>query len=146
MFSEKFDPLSFFEAPTFGAATVVDFTGRLLRRCTVTTQSEPNVEFGSLHFDERFTFDDGSPDDVMNWAVKHTDQGIDAREPSVDGELWSHLDGPTWRLRFRRLSGLPMIYKVTFTQVTPTIVLKLVRLQRFGVTLARMDGFHERKP
>ena len=110
MFAERFDPLAFFSNPTRGAAVITDVAGRLIRRCVIETTAEPNPEFDALHFDERFHFDDGTPTDVLNWAVRWDADGkFEALEPSVDGELKSTLAGAAWKLRFRRLAGVPMI-------------------------------------
>ena len=141
-FPDAFDPSQFFQRPTLGSAAIVDFTGRLVRRCVIETGGEPSSEFGCLHFDERYIYDDGTPDDVMHWAVNWTGDRFEAHEPSVVGPVKSTLGGCRWRVVFQRLSPAALTFDATFLQVQPDTVLKLVKVKRFGLTLARMTGFH----
>lgn len=142
MSSLAFDPVAFFTGRTLGAGVVTDFTGRVVRRCTIETRGEISAEFGSLHFDERYLFDDGTPDDVMNWALAWRGSEFEAREPSVDGALTSAVEGPTWRLKFKRLQSPPLVYHVAFHLTEADLVLKQVELKRLGFTLARMAAYH----
>lgn len=141
-FPTAFDPLSFFETPTLGSGVILDFTGRLVRRCIIETSSEASPEFGSLHFDERYLYDDGTADDAMHWAVSWSGDRFEAHEPSVVGEVKSRLEGCRWRVVFQRLSPAALTYDATFLQVQPDTVLKLVKIKRLGLTLARLSGFH----
>lgn len=142
LFPGDFDPVRFFQTPTLGAAAVVDFTGRLVRRCVIETQGELSESYGALHFDERYMFDDGSPEDVMHWAVSWSGERFEAHEPSVVGEVKSKLEGCRWRVVFQRVSPATLTFDATFLQVQEDTVLKLVQIKRFGLTLARLQGFH----
>ena len=144
-FSQTFDPLQFFQLPTLGSGAVIDLTGRLVRRCIIETRGEPSPEFGALHFDERYIYDDGTPDDVMHWAVNRVGERLEAHEPSVEGAVASTLDGVRWRVVFRRMEPAALTFDVTFIQVAPDTVIKLVKLKRFGLTLARLHGFHRQR-
>ena len=147
MFPKDFDPFDFFEGRTAGAGVILGPFGRVIRRCTIVTDGQPNSEFAALHFDETYAYDDGSPDDVMHWAVTRASGAFEAAEPSVVGRVSARLDGPRWRVDFRRHlrppnSGPVVLYRADFTQVSHDLVLKSVAISLLGVTVARLQGFH----
>lgn len=147
-FVAAFDPMAFFGRPTLGHGIVRDLTGRVVRRCIIETRAENATEYGALHFDETYLFDDGSPPDEMHWVVRREGpESFDAKEISVFGPLHSKLRGPEWKLRFHRQPAPPsrdprMLYDVTFNQIVPELVTKQVNLRLLGVTIARMWAFH----
>jgi hypothetical protein len=149
-FPAVLDPLEFFVGRTDGCAVVRTFTGRIARRCTIQTQGSPSAEFGALHFDEIYTYDDGSPEDRMRWAVVRDRRGgLEATEESVTAPVQSVLRGPQWRVRFRRrarppASGPVLLYDARFSLVRPDTVMKVVTVSLLGVPLAVLSGFHRR--
>ena len=147
MFPGDFDPFAFFEGRTTGAGVITDPFSRVIRRCVITTEGLPSREFAALHFDEAYVYDDGSPDDVMHWAVTRAEGAFDAAEPSVIGKVRARLDGPRWRIDFRRHlrppnAGPVVLYRADFTLLNHDLVMKTVAIKLFGVTVARLQGFH----
>ena len=147
MFPQDFDPFAFFEGRTTGAGLILGPFGQVIRRCLITTEGLPNSEFAALHFDETYVYDDGSPDDVLHWAVTRAGGAFEAAEPSVIGRVRARLDGPRWRIDFHRhlrppTSGPVVLYQADFTLVRHDLVLKSVAISLLGATLARLQGFH----
>ena len=149
-FPAQFDPVAFFSSRTSGLAVIRSLTGRILRRCRIETQGTDASEFGALHFDEIYVFDDGSPEDRMRWAVRVGAEGrLDAAEESVSGPIDSRLRGSEWRVRFRRrarppASGPILSYDARFSLVAADTVMKVVTISILGVRLATLTGFHRR--
>jgi hypothetical protein len=145
--SAPFQPDQFFLSRTDGAGVVRDFSGRLLRRCVISTVGRWDHQYGAMHFDETFAFDDGHLD-TLNWTFSHDAQGrLVATEPSVTTKVRGWTEGPDYRLRFKRpgeppLSGFDVTYDVRFTALEPTVVLKVTRLKLFGVTLGALTAYH----
>lgn len=142
-----FQPEQFFLTRTEGAGVVRDFTGRLLRRCVISTAGRWDHQYGAMHFDETFAFDDGRID-TLNWTFSHDAQGrVVASEPSVTTKVRGWTEGADYRLRFKRpaeapLSGIDATYDVRFTLLEPTVALKVTRLKLLGVTLGVMTAYH----
>ena len=151
-FPTTFDPLAFFAGRTIGAGVVRSVTGRIVRRCRIDTQGADAAEFGALHFDEIYTFDDGSQADRMRWAVSlGADGRMQASEESVAARIDSRLRGPEWRVRFRRRARPPadgpiLAYDARFSLVAPDLAMKSVTISLLGVPLATLCGFHRRSP
>ena len=142
-----FQPDQFFLSRTDGAGVVRDFAGRLLRRCVISTIGRWDHQYGAMHFDETFAFDDGRVD-TLNWTFSRDPQGrMVASEPSVTSKVRGWRDGPDYRLRFKRpgdppLGGLEVTYDVRFTPLERTVVLKVARLKLLGLTLGAMTAYH----
>jgi hypothetical protein len=149
-FSTTFRPELFFAFPTLGAGLVCDPLGRPIKRCRIETEGRWDEVYDSLHFDERYIYDDGEQD-LMHWAVDmEADGRITAQEASVVGPLISRLAGPNWRVKFRRkgqppLAGATLTYDARFTQVSPKMVLKRVTIAWGLVPLASLRGYHQHR-
>ena len=149
-FVTSIDPIRFFDGDTLGRGIVCGLSGKLIRRCIIRTRGEAASEYGALHFDESYTFDDGSPDDTMHWAISRgAVDAFDASEISVFGKVQSQLNGTRWKLGFNRQSPPPakeprFRYEVCFDQVSEDVVTKLVRITLLGVPVARMWAYHRR--
>lgn len=152
-FPTTFDPAAFFGGRTTGHGVVRSPLGRIVRRCRIETQGAEAPEFGAMHFDEIYVFDDGAPEDRMRWAVS-ADAGsgrLEATEESVPGPIVSRLRGPEWRVRFRRrarppASGPLLTYDARFSLVAEDLVMKVVAVLLLGAPLATLSGFHRRLP
>ena len=145
-FPALFDPISFFKKPTVGHAVIRGPSGRLLGRCVMETWGEDAVEHDAVHFDERYSFEGRAPD-LMHWAVRRTQGGLEAQEVSVIGPVRSQLAADEWRVRFRRRANPPaagpvLLYDVRFNRVAEDLVLKAMRLSFLGVPLATLTGHH----
>ena len=149
-FVNSIDPMRFFDGETIGHGIVCGMGGKLIRRCIIKTTGEAASEYGAMHFDENYIFDDGSPDDTMHWAVSRGSvDAFDASEISVFGKVKSQLTGSRWKIAFDCQSPPPakeprFRYEVCFDQVTEDVVTKLVRIKLFGVPVARMWAYHQR--
>jgi hypothetical protein len=148
VFSKTFRPELFFAFPTLGAGVVYDSFGRTIKRCVIKTAGHWDDTYDSLHFDERYIYDDGV-EDVMRWAVDIDEQsGVAAQEISVVGEIRSAMRDHCWRLKFRRKTQAPqggptLSYDAKFTQVSPRVVLKNVVISWGLIPLATMQGYHQ---
>ena len=149
-FVARFDPFAFFEGRTLGDAEVRLPHGGLLRRAVVETAGKRSADFESLQFDEAYAYDDGSPPDIMHWAVTPSAEGgVEASELSVLTPVRSRLKGCEWRLSFGRRATPPnqgplLRYRVRFTQVSEGVVLKMAKLSLMGVPMATLRGFHRK--
>ena len=147
-FPGVFRPELFFMGETRGAGVVPLPFGRT-QRCSIWTRGWDDEASGAMHFDEVFRFDDGRVD-TLHWALEGTGDGrLSASEVSVVGEPRSTLQGPYWRIRFRRLggggpAGTALSYDARFHLVAPDTVMKRVSVSLLGVTLGTMSGFHRR--
>lgn len=147
-FTETFRPDLFFIGRTAGSGEIRSASGKLLKRCRILTLGVPDANFGAMHFDETYLFDDGEVD-TLHWAVVRNDaEELSATEISVVGRPVMKLDGPTWRIRFKRVgqgpAGLALTYDAVFTAIEPEVVLKRTAVKLFGVTLAVLTAFHRR--
>jgi hypothetical protein len=144
-----FRPDHFFLAPTTGRGVVRDRFGRFIDRCEVTTQGRWDHNYGALHYDETYTYENGRAE-TLNWAFGPDAQGrMIATESSVNSPVRGWPEGPDYRLRFKRLGAPPldktqMLYDVRFTLMEPDTALKTARLKLFGVTLGVMVAYHRR--
>jgi len=146
-FPETFRPDDYFIGRTIGAGEIRGLGGKLMKRCLIETAG--SLEDGGMHFDETYSFDDGTTD-ALHWSLSRgTDGRLNATEPTVVGKPRITLDGPTWRIRFQRLgdepfAGATLTYDATFTWATSDMVIKRTRLKLFGMTLATLTAFHRR--
>jgi hypothetical protein len=144
-----FEPDRFFLSRTTGHGVVRDLGGRLIGRCAITTLGVWDHDYGALHFDETFVYEDGRTD-ILNWTFAPDAQGrMSASEPSITAPVRGWADGEDYRLRFKRRGGpgtgrLVLTYDVRFTLMQPDLALKRARLKLFGVTLGEMTAFHRR--
>jgi hypothetical protein len=146
IFPTLFDPEAFFIGRTIGGGEIRAPGGRLLKRCVIETEGHRGPGDRGMAFDETFSFDDGSTD-VLHWMLSGGRGEFHASEPSMIGTPKIDLDGPTWRIRFKRLGGpmgLSLSYDATFTWVASDMVIKRTDLKLFGVTVARLTAFHRR--
>ena len=87
----------------------------------------------------------------MRWAVvRNASGGLEASEVSVTRPIRSDLQGPEWRVRFRRraqppTSGPVLLYDARFSLVAPDLVLKTVGVSILGGRIATLSGFHRRQ-
>lgn len=144
-----FQPDHFFLSRTEGRGLVRDLGGRLIDRCAITTEGAWDHDYGALHFDETFTYEDGLVD-ILRWTFAPDAQGrMSASEASVTAPVRGWTDGADYRLRFRHRGGprvgrLQLTYNVRFTLMQPDLALKIVRLSLFGLTVGEMTAFHRR--
>lgn len=146
VFPERFAPETFFIGRSIGAGDVRAPGGKLLKRCLIETEGRQAPGQSGMHFDETYSFDDGSTD-VLHWMLSGSEPDLRASEPSIIGEARTRLDGPSWRIRFKRLGGpmgLSLTYDATFTWVSSDMVIKRTNLKLFGVTVAKLTAFHRR--
>jgi len=147
-FPERFQPEVFFLGRTIGAGEIRGPGGKLLKRCLIETSGAPDPEAGGMHFDETYTFDDGTKDS-MHWSLSRDAAGeLHVSELSVVGTPRLSLDGPTWRIRFKRIGGpvpgATLTYDATFTWATSDMVIKRTKVKLFGITVATLTAFHRR--
>jgi hypothetical protein len=148
IFPELFEPETFFVGRTIGGGEIRAPGGRLLKRCVIETEGrrETGLHGAGMHFEETFNFDDGTSD-VLHWMLSRTGGRFHASEPTMIGRPRITLDGPTWRIRFKRLGGplgLALTYDAVFTWVASDMVVKRTSLKLFGLTVARLTAFHRR--
>ncbi len=148
-FTQTFRPDLFFIGRTAGSGEVRSRTGRLLKRCRILTQGVPDEAFGAMHFDETYLYDDGEID-TLHWAIARDGAGeLSVSEITVVGHPKMRLEGPTWRIRFKRMGqaqvgGLALTYDAVFTAIEPDVVVKRAAVKLFGVTVAELTAFHRR--
>jgi len=144
-----FRPDHFFLAPTTGRGVVRDRFGRIIDRCEIATEGRWDHNYGALHFDETYSYQNGRTE-TLNWAFGPDAQGrMTATEASVTSPVRGWCDGEDYRLRFKRQGAPPldkaqMLYDVRFTLMRPDMALKIAKLKLFGVTLGVMTAYHLR--
>jgi hypothetical protein len=144
-----FRPDHFFLAPTAGRGVVRDGFGRIIDRCEVITRGRWDHNYGALHFDETFIYQNGR-EETLNWAFGPDAQGrMTASEASVTSPVRGWSEGQDYRLRFKRRGAPPLdntqtLYDVRFTLMEPDIALKTAKLKLFGVTLGVMVAYQRR--
>ena len=149
-FITTFDPVGFFAGKTLGHGVVLGPTGRVLKRVVIETEGEEASEPGVLNFDERYVFDDGTPEDLMHWAVRRPSPDVfDVSEVSVLGPLRSTLRGSEWKVVFTRQPAPPsktpsMRYEAIFNQVSDDVVTKRVKVKLFGLPVGVLWGYHRK--
>ena len=149
-FVTTFDPIAFFASKTVGQGVVLGPTGRVMKRVIIETEGEEASEFGVLNFDERYLFDDGTPEDLMHWAIRRPSPEVfDVSEVSVVGPMRSVLKGTQWWVAFARQPPPPsktpaMRYEATFNQVSEDVVTKRVKVKLLGLTVGVLWGHHRR--
>ncbi len=144
-----FRPETFFLGRTTGWGHVRELGGRR-RRCAITTVGDLDDTYGSLHFDETYAFDDGETQE-WRWAVTRNPDGryVAAEALAGPGIAGGHDRKGDYVLSFRRPvrpeGGFPTPrYTARFTQVTPVLALKVVKVSLFGLPVGVMTAFHER--
>lgn len=143
-----FRPEVFFLGRTEGWGVARGPTGRLLRRCRLETEGRLADTFRAIEFDETFHWDDGEQDD-WRWVMT---RGLDGRyvaaEALAGAGIQGRYDGTDYLLSFRRhlgRKGGPRPRFVTrFTQISPTVALKNVRVSLWGLPVAQLTAFHRR--
>ena len=122
--------------------------GRAMRRCRIVTDGQLDDAFRSVHFDETVHWEDGEQD-LWRWAMT---RGLDGRYVAAEAlagpGIQGRYDGADYLLSFRRpirAQGGPRPRFVTrFTQISPTVALKSVRLFLYGLPLGGLTAFHKR--
>lgn len=143
-----FRPEAFFVGRTEGWGLARGPTGRLLRRCRVITDGHLDDAFRSIHFDETFHWEDGE-EDSWRWAMT---RGLDGRYVAAEARAGSGIqgryDGADYLLSFRRplrVDGGPRPRFITrFTQISPSVALKSVKLFIWGLPVGHLTAFHRR--
>lgn len=143
-----FRPEVFFVGRTEGWGLARSPTGRLTRRCRVVTDGRLEDAYSAIHFDETFHWEDGEQDD-WRWAMT---RGLDGRYVAAEGRAGSGIqgryDGGDYMLTFRRRlrpDGGPHARFVTrFTQITPAVAIKTVRVSLWGLPISQVTAFHRR--
>lgn len=146
--SQVFRPELFFIGRTRGWGVVRSIDGKQ-RRCSVVTEGRVAEAYNSLHFDEIFTFDDGKVEE-WRWAMTRGRDGrYVAAEALAGAGIVGRMDKGDYVLTFRRPlrpeGGFPCPrYHTRFTQVTPQLALKSVRVSMLGLPVGTLTAFHER--
>ncbi|MES2034457.1 MAG: DUF3833 family protein [Pseudomonadota bacterium] len=148
--TRPFRPEVFFLGRTEGWGVARGPTGRIIRRCRVTTDGRLDDAYEAIHFEELFSWDDGENDE-WRWAMR---RGLDGRYVAAEARIGSGIqgrhDGCDWLLSFRRPvkpEGGPRPRFVTrFTQIAPDVALKTARIFMFGLPVASLTAFHRRLP
>ena len=143
-----FRPEVFFVGRTEGWGVARGPMGRAMRRCRIVTDGKLDDAFRSVHFDETVLWEDGEQD-LWRWAMT---RGLDGRyvaaEALAGSGIQGRYDGADYLLSFRRPirpQGGPRPRFVTrFTQISPTVALKSVRLFLYGLPLGGLTAFHRR--
>ncbi len=143
-----FRPEVFFVGRTEGWGVARGPTGRAVRRCRIVTDGRLDDAYRSVQFDETFLWEDGAQD-LWRWAMT---RGLDGRYvaaeslagPGIEGRF----DGPDYLLSFRRPiqpeGGPRPRFSTRFTQISPAVALKTVRLSMMGLPLGGLTAFHKR--
>lgn len=145
---QSFRPEVFFLGRTDGWGVFHGPTGRIQRRCSITTEGRLDDAREAIHFDERFTWDNGESED-WRWVMR---RGLDGRyvgaEALIGPGIEGRYDGVDYLLSFRRPireNGGPRPRFVTrFSQISSNVALKLVKISMFGLPVASMTAFHRR--
>lgn len=143
-----FRPEVFFVGRTEGWGVARGPMGRAMRRCRIVTDGQLDDAFRSVHFDETVHWEDGEQD-LWRWAMT---RGLDGRYVAAEAlagpGIQGRYDGADYLLSFRRpirAQGGPRPRFVTrFTQISPTVALKSVRLFLYGLPLGGLTAFHKR--
>ena len=122
--------------------------GRLHRRCRIVTEGRLDDAFRAVNFDETLHWEDGD-EDIWRWAMT---RGLDGRYVAAEAlagpGIQGRYDGADYLLAFRRPlrpGGGPRPRFVTrFTQITPSVALKTVRISLLGLPLGQLTAFHRR--
>jgi hypothetical protein len=144
----SFRPEVFFVGRTEGWGVARGPTGRILRRCRVVTDGRLDEAYRAIHFDETFDWDDGEREE-WRWAMT---RGLDGRyvaaEAMAGAGIQGRFDGGDYLLSFRRRlrpdRGPRPRFTTRFTQISPDVALKTVRLSLLGLPLGGMTAFHQR--
>jgi hypothetical protein len=143
-----FRPEVFFVGRTEGWGLARGPTGRTLRRCRIVTDGNIADAYRAIHFDETFHWEDGEQD-LWRWAMT---RGLDGRYAAAEvlagTGIQGRYEGPDYVLSFRRPlkpEGGPRPRFVTrFTQISPAVALKSVKIYLFGLPVGGMTAFHKR--
>lgn len=143
-----FRPETFFAGRTEGWGLARGPTGRLLRRCHVTTDGRQDQAYRSIHFSETIRWDDGEQD-VWRWAMT---RGLDGRYMAAEARVGSGIegrhDGEDYLLSFRRplrVDGGPRPRYVTrLTQISPGVAVKSETIFLWGLPVGRLTAFYRR--
>jgi hypothetical protein len=144
-----FRPEVFFLGRTEGAGVVRDPFGRIVRRCTVTTEGVFNTAYRAIHFDETFAYDDGEVD-VWRWAMT---AGADGRYVAAEAMAGSGIVGERrggdYLISFRRPVGkaqgwLSPRFSTRFTLLSADLALKRAKVSLAGVPVGELTAVHRR--
>lgn len=144
-----FEPEVFFLGRTEGAGVVRDPIGRIVRRCSVTTDGGFNTAQGLLRFDEVFSYDDGEVD-VWRWVMQPGRDGrYLAAEVKAGAGITGERQGDDYVLAFRRPVGraagvFAPRFRSRFTLLNPDLALKRANVSLFGLPLGVMTAVHRR--
>jgi hypothetical protein len=146
-----FEPEVFFLGRTEGAGVVRDPIGRIVRRCSVTTNGGFSAAEGLLRFDEVFSYDDGEVD-TWRWVMQPGRDGrYVAAEIKAGSGITGERQGDDYVIVFRRPVGraagpLAPRFCSRFTLLSPDLALKRANVSLFGVPLGVMTAVHRRVP
>ena len=143
-----FRPEVFFVGRTEGWGVARGPTGRAMRRCRVVTDGRVDEAFRSIPFDETYQWEDGEQD-LWRWAMT---RGLDGRYVAAEAlagpGIQGRHDGADYLLSFRRpigpKGGLKFRFVTRFTQISPMVALKSVRLFLYGLPVGGLTAFHRR--
>ena len=143
-----FRPEVYFVGRTEGWGIARGPTGRPTRRCRILTDGRLDEAYRSIHFDETFHWDDGELEE-WRWAMTRGLNGqYAAAEARAGPGIQGRYDGVDYLLSFRRSlrpDGGPRPRFVTrFTQISPQVALKSVRIFMYGLPVASLTAFHRR--
>ncbi|HEY3800196.1 MAG TPA: DUF3833 family protein [Caulobacteraceae bacterium] len=144
-----FQPEVFFLGRTEGAGLVRDPLGRIVRRCSVTTQGQINAARGSLELEEVYAYDDGEID-VWRWAMT---AGRDGRYVVAEAKAGvasaAERQGDDYLVVFRRpyrraTGAFAPRYAARFSLLSADTTLKRADISLYGVPLGSLTAVHRK--
>jgi hypothetical protein len=144
-----FRPESFFVGRTRGGGVVRDPFGRVVRRCSITTEGAFDPHHQSIRFQETFAYDDGEVD-VWRWVMGAGGDGrYVAAEALAGAGITGERRGGDYFLRFRRPVGkakgrLAPRFSTRFTLLAPDLAFKQSKVAMLGVPVGVLTAVHRR--
>ena len=143
-----FRPEVFFVGRTEGWGLTRGLTGRLQRRCQVITEGRLDDAYRAIKFDEAFNWEDGEQEE-WRWAMTRGLNGQYVAAEALAGPgIQGRYEGADYVLSFRRPlrpgGGPRPRFLTRFTQISPAVALKQVRVFLWGLPLGQMTVFHRR--
>ncbi len=143
-----FRPEVFFLGRTEGWGVARGPMGRLHRRCRIVTEGRLDDAFRAIQFEETVHWEDGEQDD-WRWAMT---RGLDGRYVAAEARagvgIQGRYDGADYLLSFRRTlrpeGGPRPRFNTRFTQISPSVALKCVRISLWGLRVGELTAFHKR--
>ncbi len=141
---------TFFIGQTTGAGVARDVFGRIVRRFRVDTRGAREGAYGAMVLDETFSYDDGEVE-ALRWAIMaggprryvlaEAQAGAGIVAQSHDADLTFAYRRPFGALRGVRTPR----FAVRMTLMSPSTMLKSVRVTLLGIPVASLTAVHQRR-